>query len=271
MNPGVSNSRIYKETGDTDESGRIEPMADPETLPEPLTQLLHELGTIFGRRLQSVATYGGDGQAEALTGGAVGDAHDHRHTLAVVDSIESADLRACANLAKAWDRRGLATPLLMTAVELARSLDAFPLELAAILAEHRTIFGAEVLAGLVVAPDDVRRACEVQARSHLLHLREGYIQAAAQPRELAAIIQASARPFRLLLVSMARLEGVDVGDGDRFSAHLDAKIGVAPGVVRQVLAAGRASGIGATDAQELYPAYVDAVERLVRYVDSWQA
>ena len=246
-------------------------MADPETLSEPLAQLLHELGTIFGRRLQSVSTYGGTGGAEALTGSPTGRGHGHVHTLAVVESIDAADLRACANLAKSWDRRGLATPLLMTSAELARSLDAFPLELGEILAHHLVVLGTDVLSGLSVAPADIRRACEAQARSHLLHLREGYIQAAAQPRELGAIIQASARPFRLLLVSMARLEGVDVADPDRVADHLESTVGLAPGVVRQVLAAGGSSGISATDAQVLYPEYIRAVERVVQYVDAWQA
>jgi len=246
-------------------------MADPDTLSEPLARLLHELSTIFGKRLQSVATYGGNGEAEALTGGSAGDAHDHVHTLAVVDAIDVSDLRACANQTKAWDRRRLATPLLMTAAELTRSLDAFPLELAAILAHRQIVFGTDVLSGLVVAPVDIRRACEVQARSHLLHLREGFIQAAAEPRALGAIIQASARPFRLLLESMARLEGVDVADGNRFAAHLETTVGVTPGVVRQVLAAGGPKGISATDAQDLYPSYIGVVERLVQYVDAWQA
>ncbi|MCX6539529.1 MAG: hypothetical protein NT151_11450 [Acidobacteria bacterium] len=246
-------------------------MADPETIPEPVIKLLHELDTIFGKRLQSVSIYGGNGEAEALTGGAAGEAHGHVHTLVIVESIDASDLRACANLASTWKRRGLATPLLIPGSELARSLDAFPLELGEILAHHRVVFGTDVLAGLTVAPADIRRACEVQARSHLLHLREGYIQAAAQPRELGAIIQASARPFRLLLVSMARLEGVDVTDAARFAGHLEATVGLTPGVVQQVLAAGGSKGISATDAQSLYPAYIHVVERLVHYVDAWQA
>ncbi|MCX6543027.1 MAG: hypothetical protein NTV05_01285 [Acidobacteria bacterium] len=244
-------------------------MADPETIPEPVARLLHELGSIFGKRLQCVSMYGGNGEADRLTGAAAGQADDHIHTLVVVESIDAKDLRACAHLARSWHRRGLATPLLMPGSELTRSLDAFPLELGEILAHHTVVAGTDVLAGLSVAPADIRQACEVQARSHLLHLREGYIQAGAEPRALAAIIQASARPFRLLLVSMARLEGVDIPDAAGFAGHLEATVGLTPGVVRQVLAAGGTKGISATDAQDLYPAYLQAVERLVHYVDAW--
>ena len=58
------------------------------------------------------------------------------------------------------------------------SLDAFPLEFGAILADHAVVSGASPFDGLTVDAADLRRACEVQARSHLLHLREGYIERA---------------------------------------------------------------------------------------------
>jgi hypothetical protein len=246
-------------------------MADADTIPDPVIPLLRELESVFGTRLRSVCLYGGNGEAESLTGGAAGESHGHIHTLVVVESIDPADLRGCANLAKPWARRGLATPLLLSAAELARSLDAFPLEFAEILAHHRVVAGIDVLAGLTVAPADIRRACEVQARSHLLHLREGFIQAAAEPRQLGSIIQASSRSFRLLLVSMARLDGVDLTEAAGLAGRLESTVGLAPGVVRQVLAAGGSQGISATDAQDLYPAYIQAVERLVQYADAWQA
>ncbi|MEI6669664.1 MAG: hypothetical protein WCP29_16060 [Acidobacteriota bacterium] len=246
-------------------------MADPDALPESVSQLLHELGAIFGARLQSVSIYGANGEAEALTGGGAGEAHDHIHTLAVAASIGADDLRACARLSASWNRKRLAVPLLLTTAELSRSLDAFPLELGEILAHHRVVFGADVLAGLSVAPADARRACETQVRSHLLHLREGYIQAGAQPRALASIIQASARPFRLLLASVARLEGADMKDAAALARHLEQRVGVAPGVAQQVLAAERSKSFGATEAQDVYPAYVRAVEQLAQYIDAWQA
>ena len=71
-------------------------------------------------------------------------------------------------------RRRARTPLLLAANELERSLDAFPREFGAILADHLVVAGSNPFDGLRVDPADVRRACEVQTRSHLLHLREGF-------------------------------------------------------------------------------------------------
>jgi len=243
-------------------------MADSSLNTTALDGLVTDLQAVFGQRLRCVAAYGGDGEAEALSGGGTGDARDHVHSLAVVDALDARDLQACAQLAGSWKRRGLATPLLMAAGELARSLDAFPLELGDILAHHRVVFGADVLAGLTVAPADTRRACEMQARSHLLHLREAFVESGAEPRALAAIVQQSARPFRLLLASIDRLEGTG-GGGAHLS--LEDRAGISAGLVKQVLASGGRAGISPTDAQAVYPAYVAAVDRLVQYVDGWKA
>ena len=62
--------------------------------------------------------------------------------------------------------------------ELRRALDAFPLELSEIIATRRVVAGHDLFADIVVPKQELRRACEVQARGHVLHLREGYIEAA---------------------------------------------------------------------------------------------
>ena len=88
----------------------------------------------------------------------------------------------------AWHDAGLATPLLLAAHEFGRSLDAFPLEFGAILADHVVVAGSDPFDGLRVDAADLRRACEVQARSHLLHLREGYLETRGRGDALADLI-----------------------------------------------------------------------------------
>ena len=73
---------------------------------------------------------------------------------------------------------GLDAPLFLLEPELERALDAFPLEFSEIIATRRVVSGADLFEGVTVPKADLRRACEVQARGHVLHLREGYIEAA---------------------------------------------------------------------------------------------
>ena len=135
--------------------------------------------------------------------------------MAVVDAADGADdLRACAGRVAAWHDAGLATPLLLAAQEFGRSLDAFPLEFGAILADHVGRSPAAIPSRASASKRrEVRQACEVQARSHLLHLRERatWRRAGAATR-LAELIARSAAPFAALMMSVARLHGAEPRD-----------------------------------------------------------
>src|SRR5499427_743531 len=165
--------------------------------------LERELRDVFGARLQSLVVYGqrkhvdrhADGGRHA--GHTAGHGHDvaPTHTLAIVDSMTSDDLRACAARVDAWHDAGLATPLLIADHEFEQSLDAFPLEFGAILADHSVVAGANPFESLTVDPADLRRACEVQARSHLLHLREGFLETRGRADALSVLIVRSAPAF----------------------------------------------------------------------------
>ena len=187
----------------------------------------------------------------------------------MVDELSASDLRACAALTASWHERGLATPLMVATHEFGRSLDAFPLEFGAIIADHVVVAGANPFETLRVDPLDVRRACEVQARSHLLHLREGYLETRGRADALAVLIVESAPAFASLITSLARLER-PVGDDNAAAArHAERTLGVPPGSIGAIVALVGVDEIPSVQAEQLFPPYLDAVERLVHYVDGW--
>src|SRR5207244_9011573 len=132
-------------------------------------------------------------------------------------------------------------PLLILVDELSRALDAFPLELNEIITTRRLISGTDLLASLAVPVEDLRRACEAQARGHLVHLREGYIEAAGDKKAISGLVAASVVPFRALVANVARLDGTSV-------EQLQRRLGLST---------------------EDFPAAFRAAERLVDYVDQW--
>ena len=83
---------------------------------------------------------------------------------------------SCASRVASWHRAGCATPLLLTKDEFAGSLDAFPIEYGEILETHRIVFGVDPFAGLTIRTEDLRRECETLVKSHLVHLRENYVE-----------------------------------------------------------------------------------------------
>ena len=111
-------------------------------------------------------------------------AYSPQHSLLFAAEIAPADLEALGSLAETWHHEGLETPLLMTPGEFRRSLDAFPLEYQAIVDRHVRIDGEDLIATVEVSRDDLRRACEVQAKAHLIHLRQGWIEG-GRPRRRA--------------------------------------------------------------------------------------
>src|SRR5262245_17962061 len=197
-------------------------------LPSSVHTLDRELRGVFGPRLQSLVAYGLNAATTA--------AHAPTRTMALVESLTEQDLRACAARATSWHDAGLATPLVVAARELERSLDAFPLEFAAIHADHVLISGTEPFASLTVDATDVRRACEVQARSHLLHLREGFIDAGGNGNALAVLVVQSAAPLAALVTSVARVEGHPNRDPESAGRHVQRTLGVPGGALSEVVA-----------------------------------
>ena len=233
--------------------------------------LARELKRIFADRLQSFVAYdlhGVEPSGEAPHQSGHGTPPS-THTMAIVESLRESDLKACADGMSKWHAAGLATPLLLTAGEFERSLDAFPLEFGAILADHLVVSGRDPFAGLRIAPADVRRACEVQARSHLLHLREGFLETNGRGDGVAVLIVRSAAPFAALLGSVARLHGLETRDQAAAGRHAERELQLPPGVVTEVVQLAHVTEISAADGMRIFPAYLDAAERLVRYVDGW--
>ena len=223
----------------------------------PLAVALRDLHTIFGERLHAFVAYGDHDAAPAPS-------------LALVSSMTADDLAACAARTSAWHRAGCATPLLLTRDEFAASLDAFPIEYGEIIDTHRPVFGASPFAGLTIRGDDLRRACEVQAKSHLLHLREDFLECGGRPSDVADLVAASAPAFALLLRRLARLDGVPVATAQELTAFAASRPNLDARVVGDVLALARNRSASGVDPAKLYPSYLAAVEALWRFVDRWK-
>src|SRR5439155_13084285 len=158
------------------------------------------------------------------------------------------DLRRCAARTGQWHDAGAATPLILEASEFGRSLDAFPFEFGAILADHLLVAGLHPFEGLGVDPVDLRRACEVQARSHVLHPREGFMETGGRGDLVADLIVRSSAPLSALLTHVRHLAGA-VAEADDPSLARVTALSVRP-------------SLPSDEARDLFPAYLEAVERL---------
>ena len=118
------------------------------------------------------------------------------------------------------------------------------------------IVGSNPFAGIAVPEADLRRGCERQAKSHLIHLREGFLETRGDPAGIARMIAASAPAFRALLQNLERLEPGAIE-----------RAGISDELPREVSAAGDAT---IAEPSALLSRYIAAVERLWQYVDAWR-
>jgi hypothetical protein len=248
-------------------------------IPDAVAALDRDLRGIFGSRLQSLVVYG----LRAQTGS--GPAHESHaapaarqtnqahptptHTLAVVETLSIDDLRACTARVEAWHDAALATPLVLAAQEFGRSLDAFPFEFGAILADHLLVSGSNPFDGLKVEAADLRRACEVQARGHWLHLREGYLETRGRSDALSVLIVESAPAFAALLTTVARLDGLTPDDVGAAARHVERRLNLSSTPASEIVALVGVHEISSADADRLFPPYLETVTRLVHYIDNW--
>lgn len=217
---------------------------------QAMDRLAADLSRVFSDRFVALVAYG------------------PARTAAFARSIRAADLEALSVLADRWQRDGLETPLLLTPDEFTRSLDAFPVEYQAMLDRHVLIAGVSPFTVARPSDGDLRRACEMQAKSFLIHLRQGWLQASDHESEQAKLLIGSAAPLRALIANIARLKGAR-HDSDREIAAFASTI---PGVSDQLVSAILSLEVDPDGAGRLNSRmndYLALAERFWTYVDSW--
>jgi hypothetical protein len=198
-------------------------------------------------------------------------AYDANRAVIFATRVVGADLAALAPLVEVWHREGLRTPLVMTPDEFARSLDAFPLEYQAMADRHVLIAGRNPFGTLQIAPADLRRACEVQAKAHLIHLRQGWLEAGGESHALAALVIESSEPWRVLIENVARLCEIDTGDRARLGAWIGSVTGMTPDLCQALLDLGPRDDAAAARLASRLPEYVTGASQLWATIDSWRA
>jgi hypothetical protein len=224
--------------------------------------LARDLDETFGARLHSLVAYAGH-QADGSV-----------HSCAIVDGLGFRDLVACLPMTENWHHRGIAVPLMLASGEFERTIDIFPLEYSSILADYKVVRGQDPFQGIAIPSEDIRRATEGQAKSHLIHLREAFLESHGETTRVGRLIAASAAPLRALLTNIARLAdpGLAVTPSDEALAEMaKARIGVSGSLVREVLASSAGGRSAIADPSALLAHYIEASQQIWEYVDRWRS
>jgi hypothetical protein len=147
-------------------------------------------------------------------------------------------------------------------------VEAFPVEYGEIIDTHTVLLGTDPFAGVEIAPRDLRRALEGRTASHLLHLRENFVEVGGRPTMVDALVRESAPGFQALLRRMARLDGTPADTPTGLALWAATRAGLDARIVSDVLAMANEPS-PAVDAVRLFPEYLDTVEALLHVIDRW--
>ena len=150
-----------------------------------------------------------------------------------------------------------------------RPLDAFPPEFGAIPADHEVIAGSDPFEGLgAKRRRSGRRASGAQSPAPPAPARE----TRGRGDRLAELIARSAAPFAALMMSVARLNGgAAPRDAGESAVAIERAIGLQDGSLIEIMKLSAGRPLSTDTARRIFPAYLDAVERLTNYIDRWSA
>lgn len=231
-----------------------------------LEELVKQLELAYGEGLRSVV----------LFGSAVAGEHNPKNSdynvLVVVDALPLERLRAVAAVSKAWAEDGNPPPLTFTNSEWRSSADIFPMEYADILERHKVLLGIPPFDGIKVKPSDLRLQVEQQTMGKLLQLRQATMGAGGDSRLQIEVLEKSLSTLMVIFRGVSRLHGqVPSQDYEELTRQLAQRAGFsAEPFVRVIRHVRGTSKIPRESAARILEGYLDAMERLVAYLDEFR-
>lgn len=172
-------------------------------IPKDPTEIFEEFTTDLKNTFQTDLT------AIILYGSAATGEYIHKKSdinfLVVLTENGIKKLRKYLPLISKWQKRNVTTPLFLTKEYILSSLDSFPIEFLSMRMKYELVYGEDIMSNLKVEESDLRLACEREMKGKLLHLREGFLSASKDTRDLKMLISQSLATFTTLFTAILKL------------------------------------------------------------------
>jgi hypothetical protein len=230
---------------------------------DELKELVTKLEHAFHDRLMSVVLYGS---------GASADHHgkySDLNVLCVLKQITPRELAESEPIMNWWRTHGHPTPLLMSEEEAHNSADSFPIEFHDMKDRRRVLYGVDVIAEVKVDPKHYRAQIEHELRSKLFRLRQQGARVLSDPQALLKLCLDSVSTFCLLARHALVVSGTHAKTERRAVVHqLGQTLKMDTSSFDTLLDIREdKSGVDPGDPGELFAKYLEAIRRLVEFVD----
>lgn len=176
----------------------------PPDIRQALTQFVDTLEQTFKSGLLSVVLYGSAARGDYVP------ASSDINVMVVLKEFDIPQLQRIVGPVQ-WARSEVRLePFILTLEELRRSADVFPLKYMEIKRGYEVLAGEDLMSLIFVHSEHLRLACEREAKSMVLRLRQMYmLRAGLRPALREALIQHS-NPFLRLAENALELTGKEV-------------------------------------------------------------
>lgn len=178
-----------------------EDLVIPRPLRQTLQVMIEELELALDGELESVLLYGS---------AARGDWREDVSDVNVMVIAERANVRSCQRLQAPLQRAQRKWPIsleLLTATDIERSADVFPLKFLDIQRNHHVLYGDDPIQGVDIAWDHLRLRVEQQLKSLLSSMRRSCIYNVSRPERQLEELRKGFSTFLLCLGALLFLRG----------------------------------------------------------------
>lgn len=225
--------------------------------------LIGDLRATYGDNLATVMLYG-----SAAAGDRVEEGSEY-NLLIALKHIVPEDLRQAQAPMREWQRLGHPLPVYFTLNELQTAADVFPIEFHQMQRARVVLYGPDPFETLRISNENLRHQTEYELRSKLIQLRRLYIPASTAVQKLQDLMRESLNTFAGLFGAALLLSHIEPPVHKRECVEATARhfgLDAAPFARIMELHAGGAR-LKETEANELFAAYLEQIERLIDAVD----
>ncbi len=227
-----------------------------------LQELLDRLRLAAPKNIQSVVLYGSAARAE------FNRQYSDLNVLCIVQSLAPDQMAELSPVVRWWTQEQQQNPTLFwTAEELSQAADVFAIEMIDIREAHRVLYGKDIVASIEVPMNLHRVEVERELRVALLKLRQHYIVAQFDKRELATVLAKSAAAIKTLLRhALVACGEAAPSDSVQLLTRVEEVFSVDASGVRNALRF-REDQPGDSELENAYRSYLQALAKIVDQID----
>ncbi len=211
-----------------------------------------------------------------VTGSALTDDFDHKrsdiNSVLVMNKMDLSQIEKLAPLGKKYGKKSIASPLIMTPAHIQSSLDVFPVEFLTIRRLHLCVFGKDIFKDIEIRLSDLRSQCERELKVKLIGLRQAYISAAGDRKQIAEIFTRTFSAYIPLFAAIIMLLGHNPPVvKDEVLNELEKITGICMDMFRQVSRVKKEGfHLPVEQLNRIFEDYCAALEKLGDIADEWK-